>query len=246
MCYYILRTGVTMSLAAFEFGIDKVTAGRYFKEMVCFVADRLRKVPIRLSQEKNEQLYPPKFLAAYPGQFIRDIIDCTEVFIQADQNLARRWAFYSDYKSHTTVKFLISISPQGTINYVSKGYPGRISDPVIVRRSGYLDILDPSDIVMADKGFKIWRPLQERSCRLVVPPFKYRGKDRNFDDLANNKKVANLRIHIERANKHIKEFRILQGIVPHNLVPYLSDIMKVCCFMVGQNANLTGSDYNNY
>jgi hypothetical protein len=243
LCFYILRTGATVSLAAFEFGIDKSTAGRYFKQMLAFLGTRIRKLNLRLSQDKNEELYPNKFLREYPGQYIRDIIDCLEIFVEPPTHLGRRWAFYSDYKDSTTVKFLISISPQGVINFVSLGFPGRISDPQIVERSGYLDILEPGDTVLADKGFKIFRALSARQCRLILPPFKYRGKDRTFEDFQEGEKTSNLRIHIERANKLIKDWRILQHTVPHHLIPFLSDILAICCYMVGQQVNLTGSDF---
>jgi hypothetical protein len=36
-------------LAAWEFGIDTATAGRYFKQMVVHLATRIRKLNIRLS-----------------------------------------------------------------------------------------------------------------------------------------------------------------------------------------------------
>ena len=38
---------------------------------------------------------------------------------------------WSTYKHHNTVKYLISITPQGTVSFISKGYGGRASDKYI-------------------------------------------------------------------------------------------------------------------
>lgn len=42
------------------------------------------------------------------------------------------------YKHHDTVKYLISITPQGTVTFLSKGYGGRASDECITENCEYL------------------------------------------------------------------------------------------------------------
>jgi superfamily I DNA/RNA helicase len=56
------------------------------------------------------------------------IIDCAETFIQRPTNLRSRGETYSNYKSHTTVKYLVGISPHGQIMFLSKAFGGRASD----------------------------------------------------------------------------------------------------------------------
>ena len=68
----------------------------------------------------------------------------------------------SNYKNHTTFKFLIGITPSGVISYVSDAWGDRISDRRVVMESGFLDLLEPGDGVMADKGFTISDLLKER------------------------------------------------------------------------------------
>ena len=48
------------------------------------------------------------------------IIDCFEIFINRPTNLLARAQTFSNYEHHNTVKVLISISPQGTISFVSE------------------------------------------------------------------------------------------------------------------------------
>ena len=49
------------------------------------------------------------------------VIDCFEIFIERPKNLKAQAQTWSNYKKHNTVKFLIGITPQGTILYISQG-----------------------------------------------------------------------------------------------------------------------------
>ena len=71
------------------------------------------------------------------------IIDCTEIFIERPSDLLARAQVWSNYKHHSTAKFLIGITPQGTVSYVSKCAGGRISDKEIVEKSNLIDFLLP-------------------------------------------------------------------------------------------------------
>ena len=53
---------------------------------------------------------------------ITTIIDCFELFIDRPTNLTARNLTWSNYKSHNTSKYLICITPQGTISFISKGW----------------------------------------------------------------------------------------------------------------------------
>jgi len=52
------------------------------------------------------------------------------------------------------VKFLIGISPQGSITFISKGWGGCVSDHYLTENSGILEKLS-GDIVLADRGFNV-------------------------------------------------------------------------------------------
>ena len=85
----------------------------------------------------------------------RVIIDCAKVFIERPGNLKARQVTWSNYKHNNTFKVLIGISPIGAINFLSKAFGGRVSDKVFTQRSGFLELLEYNDQVLADRGFLV-------------------------------------------------------------------------------------------
>ena len=83
---------------------------------------------------------------------VTSIIDCFELFIEKPIDLMSKTATWSTYKHYNTVKCLISITTQGTVNFISKGYTGRASDKYITEDCGYLNTLQAGDVVLADQG----------------------------------------------------------------------------------------------
>ena len=80
------------------------------------------------------------------------IIDCFEVFIDSPSDFLARAQAWSSYKHHNTAKYLIEITPQGTISFISKRWGGRISDKFITEHCAFLKNLLPGDLVLADLG----------------------------------------------------------------------------------------------
>ena len=60
---------------------------------------------------------------------------------------------WSDYKHHNIIKCLVGISPSGFITFLSNCYGGRASDKYITKDSGFYDLLERGDQIMADRGF---------------------------------------------------------------------------------------------
>ena len=101
----------------------------------------------------------------------RCIIDATEIFIQTPSNPQAQQLTFSSYKNHNTLKALVAVTPSGAICFVSNLYGGNISDRELTKQSGLLDLLEPGDSVMADRGFTIADMLDVRGVMLNIPPF---------------------------------------------------------------------------
>ena len=91
---------------------------------------------------------------------------------------------YSTYKNQNTFKCLVGISPGGAITFVSKLFPGSITDRQLTQKRGLYDILEQGDAIMADRGFDIQDDFTPLGVRVNIPPFM-----RNKKQLDSNKMV---------------------------------------------------------
>jgi hypothetical protein len=83
---------------------------------------------------------------------------------------------------------------------------------------------------MADRGFHIRHPLLPRGATLNMPSFTH-GKPLSKKAVARSRKIATVRIHVERAIRRMKTFRILSGIIPIRLRFQLDQIITVVCVL---------------
>ena len=101
--------------------------------------DTLIKWP---SREALQKRMPFCFCVHY-GLRVVAITDCFELFIEKPSGESCTW---SQYKHYNTAKYLISITPQGVISFVSKGWSGRVSDRHITENSSFLHNVLPGDV----------------------------------------------------------------------------------------------------
>jgi len=137
----------------------------------------------------------------------------------------------SEYKGRHTIKFLIGITPAGTISFVSDGFPGSFTDDQIVRASGLLNLLEKGDSVMAARGFKGFGALRQAGFEYIVPSLSHtKGKghgleraDFTAEENERTYHIAAVRIHVERMMRAIKAgWGILEHTIPSARVPMVS------------------------
>ena len=69
------------------------------------------------------------------------------------------------------MKYLIGITPQGSVALISDGWGGRVSDKHLTEESGLLENLLPGDVILADRGFDIAESLGLFCARIKIPAF---------------------------------------------------------------------------
>ena len=168
----------------------------------------------------------------------RVIVDCTEVFIQRCKNLLSRAKTYSHYKSHNTVKFLVGISPSGAFTYISRCWGGRTSDKQITIDDGLIDKLDFGDVVLADRGFLVHEELAVRGVRAAMPSFSKSGKQLGRKEVEKSRQLSRFRIHVERAIRRLKVFKILSNTFPISLMRYCNSMVLICAALCNLRSKL--------
>lgn len=103
-------------------------------------------------------------------------------------------------------KALVCIAPHGSVMYKFDLYRGATSDRQVFGGSGLLDMLEAGDGVLADRSFDIQDLLVSKGVRVSVAPF-VRGKSQfTAPEVCDTRRIAQLRIHVERAIERVKNF----------------------------------------
>jgi len=214
---------------AYRFNISQSTVSRIIHTWINFLFLQFKEIPLWPKKEVVMEYMPQAFKEQYPST--RVIIDATEIFVEHPRLPELQKMTFSSYKNHNTFKALIGISPSGAIMFVSKLFSGSVSDKELTRQSGILDLLETGDSVMADKGFDIAKYLIPLGVKLNIPPF-LRGKEQfSHKELVENRRIASLRIHVERAMERIKNYHIFDHVLPTTLTGIADRMFFVCCIL---------------
>ncbi|XP_014677799.1 PREDICTED: uncharacterized protein LOC106817631 [Priapulus caudatus] len=245
-----MRHGLSNQFLAYLFNMHESSVSRIFLDgldkMYAYVVPALIYWP---DKDIIRHTLPVCFRTKYKNCV--SIIDCFEIFCERPADLRARAQTYSQYKSHNTVKFLISITPQGHISFISKGWGGRTSDKFLTEQSAYLDYLLPGDTVLADRGFDIEDSVAVKGACLEIPAFT-RGKSQlDAVEVENTRAIASVRIHVERVIGNLrKKYTLLKSIIPIRMlqcqgntnVTTLDKVVFVACALCNAMPSVVSSD----
>lgn len=221
---------------AYRFQIGQATASRYFNSWLDVLYSSLSFV-IRWPERGELLKTMPMDFRKYFRKCVV-IIDCFEIFIERPTSLSARAQTWSNYKHHNTAKFLIGITPQGSIAYVSQGWGGRTSDVFLTENCELFSKLLPGDMILADQGFTIEDAARLYCAEVKVPPFTKGKKQLSQVEVDSARRLSRVRIHVERVIGMIRQkYTMLQSTFPINMLMCQEDetestldkIVTVCC-----------------
>ena len=231
-----LRLNVPHKDLAYRFGVSISFVSSTIDAALPQIAEKLKFLVRWPRKDDVLRTRPQCFKETFPKCV--SVIDCTEVFIEAPSNFSARAATYSNYKHTNTIKFLVSITPCGSVSFVSRAFCGRTSDKVITNKSGYLDKIEHGDAVLADRGFLIRDELASRGAELLIPAFLKGKHQLSAREVETSRRMSRVRIHVERMMERLKNFRILSERMSLNMVPHADSIMTICAAITNLHPRL--------
>ncbi|XP_075530145.1 uncharacterized protein LOC142563477 [Dermacentor variabilis] len=223
-----MKLGISFASLAVLFSVSGRTASRHFHSILRTLSTATQKWIYRPPLHVIMSTIPNCFKIHYPGCTM--IIDCTEVRTEKPSTVQQQRVVYSNYKGGYTLKFLVGIAPCGAVCFRSKAYEGRCSDAFITVDSGFLDLVQPGDIIMADKGFPgIKSGVEEAHARKGAAQEQQAHGQFTDSEILETYNIAQVRIHVERIIQRIKTYNILNSRVTTEMIAKMSDVFHVCC-----------------
>ena len=219
-----LRLGLLQEHLADVFKVSGSTVSRILNTWVNFAYDTSKNLVPWPTTEQILYNLPRAFMDFSNTQIV---LDCTEIFIEKPSSHVAQWQSWSEYKHNNTVKLLIGVTPNGTVNFISRMWGGRASDRHITMHSGLIPRLDPGMVVMADKGFTIQDLLPE-NVNLNMPPMIPSARQMTEDEVFKTQHIASARIVVEMKMEQAKNYRCIQGIVPLSEIHLIEQMAYIC------------------
>ena len=118
--------------------------------------------------------------------------------IERTSNLKARAQICSHSKHKRTLEYLIGITPQGAVAFISKGWGGGFRDRHVTENSGLLHKRLPADLMLADCGFDTRDSVGLMSAAVKIPVFTRVRCLLDANHVKETQQIAHLRVHVDR------------------------------------------------
>jgi len=218
---FFLKTYSTLTVCATMAGVHEHTFSKWCFLVIFCLFEHLNTVskppPTSLRLTTNNQISFDSVLQSSEG--IVGVIDATECPVQRSKNHSIQYCYYSGKKKLHTMKYEIVTCPHsGTILWIAGGIPGGLwHDSVLAQKTKVLEELEEGQYLLGDSAY----------LNRKFPQFITTFKKASEEEKKLNRKIASVRIHVERIISRIKVFNAVSYRWRHSfsLHPY---IFKVC------------------
>ena len=80
------------------------------------------------------------------------------------------------------------------------------------------------DVILADRGFKIEDLVLEKNAKLIIPSSTKNKKQLSALDVFESRNMSKVRVHVERAIRKIKMYKILNSNAPISLIKSIDNV----------------------
>ncbi|WAR25153.1 hypothetical protein MAR_010857 [Mya arenaria] len=131
-----LKLGLQTMDCSMRFGMSTARCSVIFTAWVTLLSQELEKICKMPPTTECDNMYNAKCFNEFKN--LRVIVDCTELYSETPSSVGAHKQFHSNYKHHSTVKFLVGMNTGGAITYISVMHGGRSSDKFITVGADYL------------------------------------------------------------------------------------------------------------
>lgn len=226
-----LRRGWSEKDLAVFFNVSVSTANSIFITWLNLLHVTLESLLTWTSKGNAASRTPDSFKPKSPNMYV--IIDTTKICVERAPSLVHQSAMFSNNKNHNTYKYLVGISPDQSVTFVSELYEDSVSDEELVQNSGFLDLVEPGDEEMTDKGFKMSAEPKSKGPSLAVIPMKTSAVRRKKNRVAHKTQdIASAPECVKSVLSQINCFKIFEGTVPLSLADCVSQMWVVCGLLI--------------
>ena len=217
-----LRLNLMLEDLSRRFEIGTGSVSRVMQRWLNVMYVRLKFLIVWPTRDIIRKSVPNSIKQHYPACVCT--IDCSEIFIDTPTNFKARAQTYSNYKRHNTIKFLIGITPNGSISFLSRCWGGRVSDKNLISNTTFYKLLLPGDVVLANRGFTIEEDMMIYGAKLEIPSFTKGKKQLSQREVEQSAQLSRVRVHVERVIGALKnKYTILKGPIPTPMVKHADD-----------------------
>lgn len=178
------------------FSVSTTTVENIWLTWINFMSRQWREVNFWPDRDLVNFFAPRDFYSKFPTT--RLIIDGTEIAVKKPKPPIAQQTTFSTYKNRNTMKVLVGSTPGGLTSFISPAYGGSASDRQLVERSPLLNLCEPGDSVMSDKGFNVQDLFASRDVTINITTFFKKQNRMSGNTVLRDRKTSSKRVHIER------------------------------------------------
>ncbi|XP_047326148.1 protein ALP1-like [Impatiens glandulifera] len=232
-----LSSGDSLSIVGDSLGVNKSTVAHITWRFVEVMEERgLHHLSWPTSESENEEV-KSKFFDKTGLPNCCGVIDTTRVLMSS--SLDKSNGVWCDSENNHSMLLQAIVGPDMRFLDVVTGWPGSLSDSVVLRNSSFFTLVEESKRL---SGRKIKITLEEEFGEYLVGgegypllPWlltPYRGKELSDSQIGLNKRIYDAQVIAKRAFTRLKEnWRIIQGVMWRPDKNRLPRIILVCCIL---------------